>query len=361
MTSGPKYQQVIDWVKSKIEDGTFSYGDRLMSENELCEKFGLSRQTVRHATGELEKQRIVTRVRGSGTYIGSTYQPVRTEKHMNVALVSTFYENYIFPPTIKGIERVLSRNGYSLQVNFTDNRVSREKMILENILEKDIVDALIVEPAKSALPNPNLTLYNAFRSKHIPVLFFNAIYPGLDFNCIRLDDEQVGYQAAMTLIEAGHRDIGGIFKSDDRQGHMRYAGFLRALTEHNLHVSQEKVVWVDTPMTTRLHEIADYLLLRLKGISGIVCYNDNVAGQLLNICESKGICVPDDLSVVGIDDAVLAGSTRIGLTTLPHPKELMGQKIAENILRMIREPEFDGSYTYEVQPIFRDSVKYIQT
>lgn len=361
MTSGPKYQQVIDWVKSKIEDGTFSYGDRLMSENELCEKFGLSRQTVRHATGELEKQKIVTRVRGSGTYIGSSYQPVRTEKHMNVALVSTFYENYIFPPTIKGIERVLSRNGYSLQVNFTDNHVSREKMILENILEKDIVDALIVEPAKSALPNPNLELYEAFRTRHIPVLFFNAIYPGLSFNCIRLDDEQVGYQAAMTLIEAGHRDIGGLFKSDDLQGHLRYAGFLKAVTEHHLHVSQEKVVWLDTPMTTRLQEMEDYLMLRLKGTSGIVCYNDNVAGQVLSMCESRGIRVPEDLSLVGIDDAVLAGSNRIGLTTIPHPKEQMGQKIAENILRMINEPEFDGSFIYEAQPVFRESVKRIES
>ncbi|MDO4619939.1 MAG: GntR family transcriptional regulator [Lachnospiraceae bacterium] len=357
MTGGAKYQLVIDWVKARIADGTYVQGDRLMSENELCEKFGLSRQTVRHATGELEKQKIVTRVRGSGTYIGGAYLPVRAERHMNVSLVSTFYENYIFPPTIKGIERVLSKNGYSLQVSFTDNRVSRERQILENILEKDHIDALIVEPAKSALPNPNLALYEEFRRRRIPVLFFNAVYPGLDFSCVRLDDEKAGYDAAKILIDAGHTDIGGIFKSDDRQGHLRYAGFLRAVSEAGLHVSQTKVVWLDTPMTTRLEGIESHLLDRMGNATGIVCYNDNVAGQLVTICERHGIRIPEDLSLVGIDDAALAGRSFAGLTTIPHPKELLGQKTAENILQMIQQPDFDGGWLFRPEPIIRNSVK----
>ena len=100
----PKYQQVIDWVRENIHNGTFLPGTKLMSEAELGEKFGLSRQTIRHATGELEKERLVTRVRGSGTYIGGRLPRLREERFMNIAVMSTFYESYIFPPTLKGIE-----------------------------------------------------------------------------------------------------------------------------------------------------------------------------------------------------------------------------------------------------------------
>ena len=65
-----KYQKIINWVRQEIADGSLRSGDKLPSEKELSERFGLSRQTVRHATGELEAQHIVSRVQGSGPPAG---------------------------------------------------------------------------------------------------------------------------------------------------------------------------------------------------------------------------------------------------------------------------------------------------
>ena len=59
-----KYRQVIDFVRENIENGTLRNGDKLMSENELSARFNLSRQTVRRALGELEEQKLVTRMQG---------------------------------------------------------------------------------------------------------------------------------------------------------------------------------------------------------------------------------------------------------------------------------------------------------
>ena len=64
-----KYRQVFDWIKENIEKGVFRPGERLASETELSARFGLSRQTIRHATGELAAEGYLTRVKGSGTYI----------------------------------------------------------------------------------------------------------------------------------------------------------------------------------------------------------------------------------------------------------------------------------------------------
>ena len=94
-----KYQKIINWVRQEIADGSLRSGDKLPSEKELSERFGLSRQTVRHATGELEAQHIVSRVQGSGTYIGGIRQLVYEPRYMSVAVLSTFYESYIFPPS----------------------------------------------------------------------------------------------------------------------------------------------------------------------------------------------------------------------------------------------------------------------
>lgn len=65
-----KYKAVYNWVLENINSGALKVGEKLPSENELSERFGLSRQTVRHAVDILEQQKLVLRVRGSGTYVG---------------------------------------------------------------------------------------------------------------------------------------------------------------------------------------------------------------------------------------------------------------------------------------------------
>ncbi len=358
-----KYQQVIDWVRQNIENGTFRKGDKLMSENELSEYFGLSRQTVRRATGELENQKIVTRVRGSGTYIGSP-QPagggavgtITREVYRSVAVISTFSESYIFPAILKGIGSVLTDNGYSMQVLFTDNRLYREESILRLILEKDDVDGLIVEPVKSALPNPNIGLYEEILERGIPILFFNAYYPELQVPCVRIDDIAAASQATQVLLDAGHKRIGAIFKSDDGQGPLRYTGYLKTMRSRGMKADQDSVVWLDTPFSVNMDKIADRLFERLHGCTGLVCYNDQIAYQVIQLALERGIRIPDDLSVVGIDDSYLAGVSKVPFTSILHPKEELGKQAAENLVRMIREPGYDANCLMETKPVLRESV-----
>ena len=58
-----KYKAVYNWVLENINSGALKVGEKLPSENELSERFGLSRQTVRHAVDILEQQKLVLRVR----------------------------------------------------------------------------------------------------------------------------------------------------------------------------------------------------------------------------------------------------------------------------------------------------------
>ena len=352
-----KYRQVIDWIKENIETGNLRPGERLMSETELSRKFHLSRQTIRHATGELASEGIVTRIRGSGTYIGGKEPPVREVRHMNIAVVSTFYESYIFPPTLKGIERVLSKEGYAMQVSFTDNKIRREETILKSILEKDSVDGLIVEPAKSALPNPNLKYYMEILDRGIPIICFNAHYPDLDVPCVRIDDAGIAEKAANLLLDAGHRKIAGIFKSDDGQGRYRYQGYLKALLDRGISPDEKRMIWIDTTDYRDLCNVEEYLFTRMGDSTGLLCYNDEVAYQVIDLALKRGIRIPEDLSVVGIDDSYLGGVSRVPFTSFPHPKDILGKKVAANLLRMIAQPGFDGNYLFDSEPVRRESVR----
>jgi GntR family transcriptional regulator of arabinose operon len=354
----PKYISLVNWIREQIDRHELHSGEKLYSENELSEMFGLSRQTVRRAIGILEAEGLVERVRGSGTYIGSRGGTQR-KKTMNIAVISTYVDGYIFPPTIQGIVETLQSEGYMTQIAFTDNRVENERRILEGILEKNNVDGVIVEGTKSALPNPNLEYYRELQSRQVPILFFNCCYPELDAPVVALDDIHVSEDAVNYLIERGHRKIGGIFKVDDGQGKLRYTGYMNALLNSGLCVDDRKILWIDTEDQKALKNIRDSVLHRLIDCTAVFCYNDEVAYSLEEILLKEGFRVPGQLSIASVDASELSLLAEPQITSVPHPMKELGEKAAENMLHMIEEPGFDGNYLYRPQILVRNSVRTV--
>lgn len=351
-----KYISLVNWIKERIRLGELFAGEKLYSEHELSRMFGLSRQTVRRAIGILEQEGLVERVQGSGTYIGSRMGGAR-KKTMNIAVISTYVDGYIFPPTLRGIVKALSEAGYTTQIAFTNNRVDDERKILKGLLEKDNVDGVIAEATKGELPNPNLKYYQELRDRQIALLFFNCGYPELDAPLVALDDICISRDAVEYLITQGHRKIGGIFKADDGQGKLRYAGYLEALLRNGLDVDDRKILWIDTEDQRSLSLIRDSLFRRLAGCTAVFCYNDEVAFALLELLQKEGFRVPEQLSVMSIDSSELSILARPQITSVPYPMEELGRKAAENMIGMIQEPGFDGTYLFHPQILVRDSVK----
>lgn len=353
-----KYIRLANWIKEKISSGGLRPGEKLYSENELTEMFDLSRQTVRHAIKLLETEGLVERVRGSGTYIGRRDGAVR-KKTMNIAVISTYVDRYIFPSTLQGIVQTLSGAGYMTQIAFTNNQVDNERRILEGILQKDNVDGIIVEATKSALPNPNLEYYQELKNRQVALLFFNCKYPELEAPVVALDDIQVAEDAVNYLLSQGHRKIGGIFKADDGQGKLRYAGYVNALLKKGLYVDDRKILWIDTEDQKALGNIQGSVLRRMTDCTAVFCYNDEVAFGLTKLLKKEGFRVPGQLSVVSIDGSELSLLSEPPVTSVPYPMEELGQKAAENMLRLIREPDFDGTCLYRPEILVRDSVRVI--
>ncbi|NLL38694.1 MAG: GntR family transcriptional regulator, partial [Clostridiales bacterium] len=148
-----KYETLANKLRSKIISGVYKEGDMLPSENELVVSEKLSRQTVRKALALLESEGRISRRRGKGTFVVGN--SVRRERTNNIAIVTTYISEYIFPDILRGIEQVLSQNGYTPFISATYNRVDNECEILKTLLTKPI-DGIIIEGTKTALPNPNI-------------------------------------------------------------------------------------------------------------------------------------------------------------------------------------------------------------
>lgn len=335
-----KYSIIIQAIKSKILDGTFQPHQKISSEYELMKEFNVSRHTVRLAVGELVNQGWLYRQQGSGTYCADRSKEdinKSISNQKNIAIITTYISDYIFPSIIRGAESYLSENGYHVSLFSTNNEHDKEKNFLEQILTQHF-DGVIVEPTKSATSNPNLNYYLNLERQEIPYVMINAYYDELEPLSITINDQKGGYIQTEHLIELGHDQIIGFFKNDDGQGTKRMKGFLKAHRDHKLSLNPNHLVTYNTE--EKYHkpkeDLANLLDLPKKDRpTAIVCYNDELAVSLLDVIREKGLKVPEDISIVGFDDSFLAEVSEVKLTSIKHPKTKLGEVAGEMILDLV--------------------------
>lgn len=330
----PKYLILKETLIDKIKNRQLNTGDKIMSENELSTQYAISRHTVRQALAELVNEGWLYKLQGKGTFVNSNTGDVKDRK--TVAIMISYLNDYIFPSIISGMNNVLSPLGVNILLFCTDNQYSREKQSLESILSQKI-DALIVEPTKGAFTNPNLEYYRELQKKGIPILFIHASCKELEASYIVQDDVLCGITATRHLLNLGHTSIGGIFKSDYEQGLLRHSGFVQAQLEAGISVNEKNTVWFEVFEELDDSKTNAYkaVLRLIRSCTAMVCYNDQIAQKVLEICRNNNIAVPDRLSIVSFDDSQMAVASEVKLTTISHPKEKLGEEAARAILDII--------------------------
>ncbi|MTI58396.1 MAG: GntR family transcriptional regulator [Firmicutes bacterium] len=341
----------LDYINKKELTG----GELLPSELEVSKKLEFSRDTVRRALNELEKEGYINRERGRGTFYT---RPKKRFEEKRVAILTTYVRNYIFPSIISGIEEVVSAKHYTLTLANTNNDPALERKHLRKIIDSG-VDGLIIEPTKS-VENKNKDLYQEIFNAEIPFIMINAMYKDLNTAYVILDDLQGGYMATKYVLQLGHRKIAGIFKKDDLQGVYRKKGFVNALEEYGINPDEIDIGgYLTNEASSYSYYYADKIINSDKRPTAIVCYNDEIAVKVIDAINDNGLSIPEDISVVGYDDSVLATTGGIRLTSIKHPKVKMGKKAARLLFNMIEMDVEQPSFIYEPELIVRSSCREI--
>lgn len=333
-----KYYILMEDIKEEIRSGRIKPGEKLPSENQLTNQYKVSRHTVRKALSILANEGFIVTEQGKGTFCADTITTRGNSKM--IAVVTTYLSNYIFPKLIAGIDEVLTKEGYSLILKNTKNSRALEIEALEDLLKKN-VDGIIIEPSKSQIYSRHLQIYNQFEACHIPIVFIHSTYPQFrDRPCVEMDDEKGAYLLTEYLISLGHKHLVGIFKTDDSQGLHRHTGYVKALNHYHIPYDPEYVIWYHTEdkFLKPRAEVTD-MIDRALPLDGVVCYNDQIAFEILDALKRKGIKVPEDISLTGFDNIDKVDENGIGITSIEHPKERLGQMAAEYMLELLSEKD----------------------
>lgn len=344
-----KYYQITEDLKEQILSGEIPPGGKLPSENELSARYQVSRQTVRKALAILESSGYVYAEHGRGTFCSELMRHTRNSK--NIAVVTTYLSDYIFPRVIEGIDTVLNSEGYSIILKNTRNSRSIEAKVLEELLQKDI-DGMIIEPSKSQIFCRHMNLYQKLEQYQIPYVFIQGCFSQMrDRPQVLMDDAKGGYMITKYLTGLGHKNIIGVFKADDTQGQNRHKGYVHALQDAGLSYNPDHVIWFYTEDRT-IHpgECIRQMVRQKQPIDAVVCYNDQIAGQVIRVLQEEGKRIPEDVSVTGYDNSQLVDGGLM-LTTIQHPQEKLGEMAAQLLLELIRsEGDYNGERRIMVEP-----------
>lgn len=328
-------KQLTELISRNLKQGITA----LPTEAAIAGQYQVSRQTVRAALSLLRSQGLIESRQGSGSY-ATGLSPDTSRNIIHILIASS--QEYLYPHLLTDIRSALASKDYQLEIHPTENDSSRERQILLSLLAAP-PRGIIVEGSKSALPTPNTDLFKKLKAAGTQLLFLHNKYDALpDEICIKDDNYYGGYLLANHLVELGHTRIGGIFKSDDKQGPERYLGAFCCLRDQKAELSDKAVGWFSSSDLEKLEKkqdsrfLAAYVSEHLPGCTAVICYNDEIAYWLIKELSYAGIRVPRDLSVVCFDNTYLSELSRVRITTLTHKPHEMGECVAKTMIRMLQ-------------------------
>lgn len=328
-----KYMSLCARLRELISNGTYAPSSQLPTEYQLAAEHAVSRQTVRQALDVLRTEGLIYSVQGSGSFV--TPGAGQTPDRRRIAVITTYFSEYIFPSILRGISEATIERGYSMELSATNNSISTERTVLSNI-EKSSVAGIIVEGTKTALPNPNISFYQKMAARGIPIVFIHSIYPALEHSnivSVRMDDFAGGRTLAKRLIDAGHQHIGCIFKSDDAQGLNRLAGVMAELADAGTPFTDSDFVSFTTETKYSVFRALATGPL-LNECTALICYNDEVA-EFISSCLMRDRRQVRD--VVSFDRNMNPDSFTpdVSFYSLGHPKEQLGREAANKLFNII--------------------------
>lgn len=349
-STAPLYFQLAELLKNKIESGVIANGDKLLSESEMIEKYKVGRMTVRNALSVLVNSGYLAKEQGKGTFC--VYSPGTTKKDTQkyahtIDVILNLDDGYFIHYYVKSISSVLSAHGYEFVINDSKNDSKHICNLLENIAHKGSA-GVIVQPSHF-IDYPVEEVKRAFavlRRQNIPFVMINDVYDCVEnASYLKPDEYAGGAAAAAHLIELGHERVGVVYIDSFRVFLSRCEGFKDVYAKKGL-----KTPFIIPPYNANnfVKELVGSIIR--EKLTAIFCTSDDLAKSCAEYLKSIGILIPQDFSLLGYDDSLVAEVMDPRLTSVAHPKHILGEMAAHTLINMIKDENYKTSFVHVLTP-----------
>ena len=260
---------------------------------------------------------------------------------------------------VRAIEDECQKYGFQIIVCNTDDIPQKEKNYVESMVARQI-DGLIIFPTEE-----NKNLYQGLIKQSYPIVFIDRKIDDINTNSVLLDNEMASKQAVDHFVSMGHKKIAILTFPLGKKGittrKERLSGYKDALKNYKIKVNKD---YIKNALAENMEEQLNELFALDTPPTAILATNDMILEKILIYAKKKNYTIPEDFSLIGIDDVSFASFNSPPITTIAQPTFEMGKIGAKLLLDKINNSKKIENQEYK--PIrlaptlyIRESVKKI--
>ncbi|TQS42555.1 LacI family DNA-binding transcriptional regulator [Cryptosporangium phraense] len=324
-----------------------------VSLKDVAERAGVSFQTASKVlngnsavVSAATRQRILDAARELGYVPNALARGLVRRDSLTVGILADDFSDVALSRFVVAAQQAIERQGHAALVTTTGQS---SQAPLRTLQEHRVSGVLVIAPSLEEDDG-----IGEYLRGPLPAVTLNHI-PGGGVPAVGSDHRQTGVLAAEHLLALGHRTVGTVTGPTGRRVVVsRLDGFRTTLAAAGVELPAHRIHpsgWEASDAAAATHHLLD----ADPGVTAIFVHNDNMAFGVLSALRARGVGVPDQLSVVGCDDAPLAEFAAPPLTTVRVPFEETGARAAELLLTRIRGEPIERKNLLPVELVVRES------
>ena len=260
--------------------------------------------------------------------------------------------NPFFSGVIQGIATVAQEKNYSLLLTAADNYEDEYQEALKQ-LKVGRVDGLVLLASRI-----NDDLIKQLLKNNYPFVLIGRSQEYQSIPRVDNDNYKAAYDLIIKLIKSGYKDFSIL------AGHKDYVftgdrlkGVIDALKENDLSLDSDRIEFTD--FTFESAEESAYKILSNHKTDALIAFDDLLGMAAVQIAESLGFSVPDQIGIVGFNDHTLVSYLKPSLTTVKIPIVDMGERAISMLIKMLENTSYNGEEKIiPTEIIERESLKF---
>lgn len=360
-SSKPMYEQIFEEVKQRIVTGRYAPGERVPSEKELADEYGVSRITSKKALEMMAGEGLIVRKPGKGSFVADpkadfadgtvsidrgagarqTPGPAAKPELLTIGLVMTDFGNSYGTGLVYGMEEAARERDCFLVLRRSFGVPEQEEESIQKLLQLG-VNGLIVFPAQGEYFNAEIL---KLVIRKFPLVLVDRHLKGVAAASISTDNAAAAKRATEYLFGLGHRHIAFLSPppADTTAVEERIEGFIQAHAERGIAVDRE--LWACGLTSTLPDSFRDdnierdiaVLMEHLRSkpaITALFATEYNIALLAKTAVERLGLRIPDDISIVCFDSPPTRLGSGYAFTHMRQDEERMGRLAVEHVLHI---------------------------
>ena len=303
---------------------------------DVAKEAGVSIATVSKVINNTGNMRESTRKRVLETMKEMNYTPsimasaLTGKSTQTLGLLVPDISNPFFAEMAKTIEDRAHEEGLSVIICSTDANPEKERKYLEVLQQKQADGILIASKFQDD------TLLDDLIERNVPLVMLTIDDPTMNVSKVSIDDFKGGFIATNHLLNQGHENI-VMIAEHAYSSRMRVYGYREAHELMSRKVQEDNIMYAEATIEGGKHCFEEiFKRNNAKLPSAIFACNDLLAIGIIHAAKEYGISIPEDLSVIGFDNTILATTSVPALTSVSQPVEDMGKMSVDLLLKEIK-------------------------